>query len=161
MNLLTMDKIKMPNARIKNFEKEDFCRLLKSFGYNYEEYTEEIEAMARTGNELVGAMGIDTPLAVLSKEYQPLFSYFKQLFAQVTNPPIDSIREKIVTSMSVYLGTNGNLLSEQPENCHVLKLDSPILSDLDLLRIESIQAPGFQVARFQLHIIRALQWSVF
>lgn len=147
MNLLTMDKIKMPNARIKNFEKEDFCRLLKSFGYNYEEYTEEIEAMARTGNELVGAMGIDTPLAVLSKEYQPLFSYFKQLFAQVTNPPIDSIREKIVTSMSVYLGTNGNLLSEQPENCHVLKLDSPILSDLDLLRIESIQAPGFQVAR--------------
>lgn len=147
MNLLTMDKIKMPNAKVKHFEDEDFKRLLKSFGYNYEEYTEEIEAMARTGNELVGAMGVDTPLAVLSKEYQPLFSYFKQLFAQVTNPPIDSIREKIVTSMSVYLGKNGNLLCEQPKNCNVLKLDNPILSDLDLLRIRNIKTPGFKVAK--------------
>ena len=147
MNLLTMDKIKMPNAKVKHFEDEDFKRLLKSFGYNYEEYTEEIEAMARTGNELVGAMGVDTPLAVLSKEYQPLFSYFKQLFAQVTNPPIDSIREKIVTSMSVYLGKNGNLLCEQPKNCNVLKLDNPILSDLDLLRIRNIKTPGFKVAQ--------------
>lgn len=147
MNLLTMDKIKMPNAKVKHFEDEDFKRLLKSFGYNYEEYTEEIEAMARTGNELVGAMGVDTPLAVLSKEYQPLFSYFKQLFAQVTNPPIDSIREKIVTSMSVYLGKNGNLLCEQSKNCNVLKLDNPILSDLDLLRIRNIKTPGFKVAQ--------------
>lgn len=147
MNLLTMDKIKMPNAKVKHFEDENFKRLLKSFGYNYEEYTEEIEAMARTGNELVGAMGVDTPLAVLSKEYQPLFSYFKQLFAQVTNPPIDSIREKIVTSMSVYLGKNGNLLCEQPKNCNVLKLDNPILSDLDLLRIRNIKTPGFKVAK--------------
>lgn len=147
MNLLTMDKIKMPNAKVKHFEDEDFNRLLKSFGYNYEEYTEEIEAMARTGNELVGAMGVDTPLAVLSNEYQPLFSYFKQLFAQVTNPPIDSIREKIVTSMSVYLGKNGNLLCEQPKNCNVLKLDNPILSDLDLLRIRNIKTPGFKVAQ--------------
>jgi len=147
MNLLTMDKIKMPNAKVKHFEDENFKRLLKSFGYNYEEYTEEIEAMARTGNELVGAMGVDTPLAVLSKEYQPLFSYFKQLFAQVTNPPIDSIREKIVTSMSVYLGKNGNLLCEQPKNCNVLKLDNPILSDLDLLRIRNIKTPGFKVAQ--------------
>lgn len=147
MNLLTMDKIKMPNAKVKHFEDEDFKRLLKSFGYNYEEYTEEIEAMARTGNELVGAMGVDTPLAVLSKEYQPLFGYFKQLFAQVTNPPIDSIREKIVTSMSVYLGKNGNLLCEQPKNCNVLKLDNPILSDLDLLRIRNIKTPGFKVAQ--------------
>lgn len=147
MNLLTMDKIKMPNAKVKHFEDEDFKRLLKSFGYNYEEYTEEIEAMARTGNELVGAMGVDTPLAVLSKEYQPLFSYFKQLFAQVTNPPIDSNREKIVTSMSVYLGKNGNLLCEQPKNCNVLKLDNPILSDLDLLRIRNIKTPGFKVAQ--------------
>ena len=147
MNLLTMDKIKMPNAKVKHFEDEDFKRLLKSFGYNYEEYTEEIEAMARTGNELVGAMGVDTPLAVLSKEYQPLFSYFKQLFAQVTNPPIDSIREKIVTSMSVYLGKNGNLLCEQPKNCNVLKLDNPILSDLDLLRIRNIKTSGFKVAQ--------------
>ncbi|WP_448946180.1 glutamate synthase large subunit [Lachnoanaerobaculum sp.] len=147
MNLLTMDKIKMPNAKVKHFEDEDFKRLLKSFGYNYEEYTEEIEAMARTGNELVGAMGVDTPLAVLSKEYQPLFSYFKQLFAQVTNPPIDSIREKIVTSMSVYLGKNGNLLCEQPKNCNVLKLDNPILSDLDLLRIRNIKTSGFKVAK--------------
>ena len=74
-------------------------------------------------------MGVDTPLAVLSKEYQPLFYYFKQLFAQVTNPPIDAIREKIVTSTTVYVGKDGNLLEEKPENCQVLKINNPILTD--------------------------------
>ena len=73
--------------------------------------------MALNGTEQTGAMGIDTPLAVLSNKHQPLFNYFKQLFAQVTNPPIDSIREKVVTSTTVYLGTEGNILEEKAENC--------------------------------------------
>ena len=70
-------------------------------------------------------MGIDTPLAVLSDEYQPLFNYFKQLFAQVTNPPIDAIREEVVTSTTIYVGDAGNLLEETAENCQVIKLDTP------------------------------------
>ena len=71
----------------------------------------------KIGAEATAAMGIDTPLAVLSEHHQPLFNYFKQLFAQVTNPPIDAIREKIVTSTTVYVGKDGNLLEEKPENC--------------------------------------------
>ncbi len=83
--------------------------------------------MALNGSEQIGAMGIDTPLAVLSNNHQPLFNYFKQLFAQVTNPPIDSIREKVVTSTTVYLGSDGNVLEEKPENCKQLKLTTRFL----------------------------------
>ena len=85
--------------------------------------------MARQGAEPSGAMGTDTPLAVLSGQHPPLFNYFKQRFAQVTNPPIDAIREKIVTSTSVYVGAHGNLLEDKPENCKVLKVHNPILTD--------------------------------
>lgn len=77
--------------------------------------------MALNGAEGIGAMGIDTPLAVLSNQHQPLFNYFKQLFAQVTNPPIDSIREKVVTSTTIYLGESGNVLEEKEENCKMLQ----------------------------------------
>ena len=83
-------------------------------------------------------MGIDTPLAVLSHEHQPLFNYFKQLFAQVTNPPIDCIREEIVTSTSVYVGRDGNLLEEEPKNCQVLKINNPILTNTDMLKIKNM-----------------------
>ena len=102
--------------------------------------------MALNGIEPIGAMGVDTPIALLSKKYQPLFYYFKQLFAQVTNPPIDAEREKIVTSGSLYVGKNGNLLEEKPENCHMLKIQNPILTDLDLLKIETMQKEGFKTA---------------
>ena len=90
-------------------------------------------------------MGIDTPLAVLSNRHQPLFNYFKQLFAQVTNPPIDSIREKIVTSTTVYLGKDGNVLEEKPENCKNLKINNPILTNTDLLKIKNMKVEGFKV----------------
>ncbi len=146
-NLLTLKEIKIPNSKTPSYEEVEMRRLLKSFGYTYEEYVEEIKHMALTGSEMIGAMGVDTPLAVLSKEYQPLFNYFKQLFAQVTNPPIDAQREKIVTSTTVYVGKNGNLLSEKPENCHVLKIENPILSDLDLLKISRMNKPGFKVSK--------------
>ena len=146
-NLLTLKDIRIPNSKTPSYSAEQLYRLLKAFGYSYEEYMEEIENMALTGNEMIGAMGIDTPLAVLSKQYQPLFHYFKQLFAQVTNPPIDAVREKIVTSTTVYVGKNGNLLSEKPENCHMLKIENPILSDLDLLKISRMNKPGFKVEK--------------
>ena len=91
-------------------------------------------------------MGIDVPLAVLSDKRQPLFGYFKQLFAQVTNPPIDAIREKVVTSTTVYLGKDGNLLEEKAENCRMLKVNNPILTDTDLLKIKTMKQDGYQVA---------------
>ena len=101
--------------------------------------------MALNGSESIGAMGIDTPLAVLSNKHQPLFNYFKQLFAQVTNPPIDSIREKVVTSTTVYLGTDGNVLEEKAENCKQLKINDPILTNTDLLKIKNMKVDGFKV----------------
>ena len=101
--------------------------------------------MALNGAEAVSAMGADSPLAVLSRKHQPLFNYFKQLFAQVTNPPIDAIREEIVTSTTVYVGEEGNVLEERPENCKILKVDNPILTCTDLLKIKHMKQPGFKV----------------
>jgi len=146
-NLLTLSEVKIPNSKTPSYKERELRQQLKAFGYTYEEYMEEIERMALTGGELIGAMGVDTPIAALSKEYQPLFNFFKQLFAQVTNPPIDAVREKIVTSTAVYLGKNGNLLSEKPENCQALRIENPILSDLDLLKISRMNKPGFKVAK--------------
>lgn len=125
--------------------KEERARLQKAFGYTYEDFRTSILPMALNGSESIGAMGIDTPLAVLSNRHQPLFNYFKQLFAQVTNPPIDSIREKIVTSTTVYLGKDGNILEEQPENCKNLKINNPILTNTDLLKIKNMKVEGFKV----------------
>ena len=146
-NLVTLGELKIPNEKIPSFTKEERARLQKAFGYTYEEYRSGIYSMALNGSEQIGAMGVDTPIAALSNEYQPLFYYFKQLFAQVTNPPIDAIREKIVTSTNVYIGKNGNLLEEKPENCQVLKINNPILSDLDMLKIKTMKKPGFKVAQ--------------
>ena len=100
-NLINLQDIKIPNEKIKQYSPEELIRLQKAFGYTYEDYKEQICNMALNGSEHIGSMGIDTPIAVLSKEYQPLFYYFKQLFAQVTNPPIDAVREKIVTATTV------------------------------------------------------------
>ena len=146
-NLVTLKELKIPNQKVPAFTREERARLQKAFGYTYEEYRSSIYSMALNEAEPIGAMGVDTPIAVLSKEYQPLFYYFKQLFAQVTNPPIDAIREKIVTATSVYLGKNGNLLEEKPQNCQVLKLENPILSDLDMLKIKNMNKPGFKVVK--------------
>ena len=101
--------------------------------------------MAKNGSEAIAAMGVDTPLPVLSKTNHPLFHYFKQLFAQVTNPPIDAIREEIVTSTTVYIGTEGNILEETPKNCNVLKVNNPILTNTDLLKIKNMKVDGFKV----------------
>ncbi len=117
----------------------------KAFGYTYDELKTSILPMAKNGGEAIAAMGVDTPLPVLSKAHHPLFHYFKQLFAQVTNPPIDAIREEIVTSTTIYIGREGNLLEETPKNCNVLKVNNPILTNTDLLKIKNMKAEGFQV----------------
>ncbi len=146
-NLVRLAELKIPNEAVPVIEKENLERLQKSFGYTYEECMERIYAMAWGGSEQIGSMGVDTPLAVLSKQYRPLFDYFKQLFAQVTNPPIDAVREKIVTATCVYAGRNGDLLSDKPSNCNVLKINNPILSDLDLMKIEHLSKHGIDVAK--------------
>jgi glutamate synthase (NADPH/NADH) large chain len=144
-NLIKLEDLKIPNKKVPAHTKEERARLQKAFGYTYEDFRTSILPMALNGSESIGAMGIDTPLAVLSNRHQPLFNYFKQLFAQVTNPPIDSIREKIVTSTTVYLGKDGNILEEQPENCKNLKINNPILTNTDLLKIKNMKVEGFKV----------------
>lgn len=127
-NLIHLKDLKIPNQPVPEYSDEERTRLQKAFGYSFEEYRTSIRDMALNGTESTSAMGVDTPLAVLSDKHQPLFHYFKQLFAQVTNPPIDAIREKIVTSTTVYVGRDGNLLEENGENCRVLKIENPILT---------------------------------
>ena len=144
-NLINLCDLKIPNKKVPTHTKEERARLQKAFGYTYEDFRTSILPMALNGAESIGAMGIDTPLAVLSNRHQPLFNYFKQLFAQVTNPPIDSIREKIVTSTTVYLGKDGNVLEEKPENCKNLKIKNPILTNTDLLKIKNMKVEGFKV----------------
>ena len=144
-SLLMLKDLPIPNHHIRRYSSEERDRLYKAFGYTYEEVKDSILQMAQTGAEPTAAMGVDIPLAVLSEKHQPLFSYFKQLFAQVTNPPIDAIREEIVTDTAVYLGHDGNLLSENAENCSMLRIQNPILTDIDLMKIKNMDKPGFKV----------------
>ena len=144
-NLVELDDLKVPNQAAPTLTKEERLRLQKTYGYTYEQYRTMILPMALNGAEAVSAMGVDSPLAVLSKKHQPLFNYFKQLFAQVTNPPIDAIREEIVTSTTVYVGEEGKILEETPENCKILRVENPILTETDLLKIKNMKKPGFKV----------------
>ena len=144
-NLVNLSDLKIPNQRIEEYTPEERARLQKAFGYNYEDVRNSIMSMASNGSEATSAMGIDVPLAVLSEHHQPLFNYFKQLFAQVTNPPIDAIREKIVTSTTIYVGKAGNLLEAKQENCCVMRINNPILTETDLLKIKNMKEPGFKV----------------
>lgn len=144
-NMVELKNLKIPNIRVEEYEKEERARLQKAFGYTFEDLKTAILPMALNGSESIAAMGIDSPIAVLSNKHQPLFNYFKQMFAQVTNPPIDAIREEIVTSTSVYLGKDGNILEQRPENCKMLKIEHPILTGTDLLKIKTMNVPGFKV----------------
>ncbi len=144
-NLIELSDMQIPNKGVSVMSKEERAKLQKTYGYTYEEYKTMILPMALNGAEAISAMGADSPLAVLSKKHQPLFNYFKQLFAQVTNPPIDSIREEIVTSTTVYVGEEGNILEEKSENCKILKVNNPILTCTDLLKIKYMKKPGFKV----------------
>ena len=145
-NLIELKNLKIPNQLVPTYKPEDLKRLQKAFGYSYEEVETSIKNMALNGGEGTAAMGIDIPLAVLSDKHQNLFDYFKQLFAQVTNPPIDAIREEVVTSTTVYIGADGNLLEEKAENCKMLKVNNPILTNVDLLKIKNMKQDGFKIA---------------
>ena len=143
--LIRLKDLPVPNKKVPGYSQEELTRLEKAFGYTYEDVKNTILPMARTGAEPTAAMGVDIPLAVLSDHEQPLFNYFKQLFAQVTNPPIDAIREEVVTDTTVYLGNDGNLLEERADNAHALQVGNPILTSVDLMKIRGMKQPGFQV----------------
>ncbi len=143
--LVHLKDMHIPNQRTPQYSTEERRRLQKVFGYTYEEVKNSILPMARNGAEPIAAMGTDTPLPVLSEQPQPLFNYFRQRFAQVTNPPIDAIREEVVTSTTTYIGEDGNILREKPENCRVIQIHNPILTDTDLLKIKDMKVPGFKV----------------
>ncbi|MDY4902400.1 MAG: glutamate synthase large subunit [Treponema sp.] len=149
-NLLHLADLPIPNKKIPVYTQEQRDIQYRAFGWNYEDVNEMILPMAKAGVEPTGAMGIDTPLAVMSEKHPPLYSYFKQLFAQVTNPPIDSLREKIVTDTTVYLGSDGNMLQPESKSCTVLEINNPILTGVDLMKIRAINKPGFKAATVSL-----------
>ncbi len=133
-----------PQLKNPDEEKYSLTARQKVFGYTQEDLTLQIKIMSEKGVELVGSMGNDTPLAALSNKPKLLYDYFKQLFAQVTNPPIDSIREELITSTMVMLGTEGELLEPSEVNCRRIRLPHPILTNQDLEKIRGIDKPGFR-----------------
>ncbi len=144
--MISLKDLKIPNKKVDTLTEEERKKLQKAFGYTYEEVKTVILPMAKNGSEAIAAMGVDTPIPVLSKGNENLSHSFKQLFAQVTNPPIDAIREEIITSTTVFIGPDGNLLNEKPENCTVLKVNNPILSNTDLLKIKNIKSSNLRVS---------------
>ena len=139
---LRLDRLPEP-ARIYATDHETVLQRQRAFGYTEEDLRQILIPMAAKGEEPIGSMGTDTPLACLSDRPQPLFQYFKQLFAQVTNPPIDPIREELVMSLTSYIGTERNILAETPQHCHTLKLDQPILTNRDLEQLRRLSLGEF------------------
>jgi glutamate synthase (NADPH) large chain len=131
-------------------EAAPLIRRQQAFGYTFEDLRAILEPMARDGVQPLGSMGTDTPLAVLSLQPQLLYNYFKQLFAQVTNPPIDPIREELITSTLCFLGAEGNLLEPGPQSARLIRLEHPILTDAELARLRSSGLPGFGVETLSL-----------
>ncbi len=144
-NLVRLKDLSVPNKKMQTYSQSTRDKLYKAFAYSYEDIKNNILPMAKNGLEPTSAMGTDIPLAVLSDKHQPLFRYFKQLFAQVTNPPIDSLREEIVTDTTVYIGKDGNLLQDSAQNCKVLEVNNPILTATDLAKIKAMKKSEFKV----------------
>jgi glutamate synthase (NADPH/NADH) large chain len=142
-NRIRMREIEVQKRRPSDLG-DDFDTYLKTFGYNKEDFEHLIAPMAKTGSEPIGSMGNDTPVAALSEKPQRLFSYFRQLFAQVTNPPIDPIREGLVMALTNYIGSvSKNLLDESPAHCKSIKFESPILNNTDLGKIKDFHREEF------------------
>lgn len=142
-HLIGLDQL--PEApELPNPKHDNVQQLQQSFGYTFEDLRKVLEPMASTGAEAVGSMGYDAPLAVLSDRPQRLYNYFKQMFAQVTNPPIDAIREELVTSTATTIGPERNLLKPEPESCRQISLESPILSNEDFAKIRHVRRAGFK-----------------
>jgi glutamate synthase domain-containing protein 2/glutamate synthase domain-containing protein 1/glutamate synthase domain-containing protein 3 len=141
-NQVTLDRLGEP-SREHHTDSDTLLSRQRAFGYTDEDMKMILAPMAETGQEPIGSMGTDTPLACLSDRAQPLFNYFKQLFAQVTNPPIDPIREEMVMSLISYIGTERNILDETPQHCHTLKLPHPILTNRDLEKLRRVSHGDF------------------
>ena len=148
---IRLEELPEPRVMFTHLESDQIFKYQKAFGYSTEDLDEIIAPMALEGKEPIGSMGTDVPLAVLSDEPQHLTSYFKQLFAQVTNPPIDPIREKLVMSLATFVGNNGNLLEEDPLSCHTVALKHPVLSNFELEKIRSIDTGVFQAKTLQMY----------
>ena len=138
LNLIDLNEVKIPNHKVPIHSEDVRKKLYKVFAYTDDEIKNQILPMAINCVEATASMGHDEPIAVLSKKHPLLFSYFKQLFAEVSNPPIDSIREEIVTDTNIYIGTDGNILNANGDNCHMLQVDSPILTGIDILKIKTL-----------------------
>ena len=136
-NQISLDQLPEP-SRVHGSNHDTLLRRQRAFGYSQEDLKAVLESMAAKGEEPIASMGIDTPLACLSDRPQMLFHYFKQLFAQVTNPPIDPIREEMVMSLISYIGTERNILDETPQNCHTLKLPHPLLNNTELEKLRRV-----------------------
>jgi glutamate synthase (NADPH/NADH) large chain len=146
---IRLNELPEPRVMFTHLEHDQVFKYQKAFGYTREDLEQIITPMALDGKEPIGSMGTDTPLAVLSDQPQHLSSYFKQLFAQVTNPPIDPIRERLVMSLATFVGSNGNMLIEDPQSCHTVALKHPVLSNHDLEKIRSIDTGIFQAKTLQ------------
>lgn len=147
-NLVELEKQKSGVYKHEFLKDDEVLKLQKAFGWSYDELKMSVAAMAQNGKEAIAAMGVDTPLAILSKTYQPLYNYFKQLFAQVTNPPLDAIREEIVTSTRIYLGSEGNLLKPNENNAKRVKIALPVISNEELFEVKALNK--FQVKEFSI-----------
>jgi glutamate synthase (NADPH) large chain len=146
---IRLEELPQPRVMFTEIDHDQIFKYQKVFGYSTEDLESIIAPMALDAKEPIGSMGSDVPLAVLSDQPQHLSSYFKQLFAQVTNPPIDPIRERMVMSLATFVGNNGNLLNEDPLACHSVGLKHPILSNFELEKIRSIDTGIFQAKTLQ------------
>ncbi len=142
-NMVLLEELPVPQAE-PNLTQSSTIQRQQAFGYTYEDLRMILVPMAQNGVEPLGSMGDDTPLAAMSNKPQLLYNYFRQLFAQVTNPPIDAIREEIVTGTEILLGSESNLLDTTPEDAHQIKVPTPIISNDDIARLRHISLPGFQ-----------------
>ena len=149
-NRMLMEDIADAETKGMTIEGEDLGTALRAFGYTYEAINSILVPMAKDGKEPIAAMGMDTPVAVLSDQYHPLYNYFKQLFAQVTNPPIDALREEIVTGTEVFLGSSGQFTSDVAVNCRKLRVDSPILDDEEYAKILTLNKEGFKTHKLSI-----------
>lgn len=146
---IRLEELPEPRVMFTHLESDQIFKYQKAFGYSTEDLETIIAPMAMDGKEPIGSMGTDVPLAILSDQPQHLSSYFKQLFAQVTNPPIDPIRERMVMSLATFVGNNDNLLSEDPLACHTVALKHPVLNNHELEQIRSIDTGIFQAKTLQ------------
>lgn len=150
---IRLNELPEPRVMFSNLSNDQIFKYQKAFGYTSEDLENIIIPMATDGKEPIGSMGVDAPLAILSEQPQHLSYYFKQLFAQVTNPPIDPIRERMVMSLATFVGNNGSMLIEDEMDCHVVALKQPVLTNYELEKLRSIDTGSFQAKTIQCYFV--------